>query len=189
MQNSKEAIFLRVNKELSRKLKTQAARLETSINEYCISLLKQSVELKIQNTNNDIKHVVDHALSVFDKSLEAVVLFGSYSRGDNTEESDIDILVVLNKSIKITRDIYNKWSALSNKISEKFSVHFVNLPDHLDSLSGLWCEVSLEGMVLYDTNLRTSKFLLKLREQILIGEYTYSYSHGQRYWKFKKIAA
>ena len=42
-------------------------------------------------------------------SPEKIILFGSYARGDNTEKSDIDILIVI-KNLKnertITRELY-----------------------------------------------------------------------------------
>ena len=54
-------------------------------------------------TQNTLKIVLDKvcdkAKSVFGDSLIAVKLYGSYARGDYDDESDIDIMVVVDKSI------------------------------------------------------------------------------------------
>ena len=50
-------------------------------------------------TENTLKLVLDkvcgRAKSVFGDSLEAVKLYGSYARGDYDEESDIDIMIIV----------------------------------------------------------------------------------------------
>lgn len=42
--------------------------------------------------------IAKKAKSVFNNELEAVFLYGSYARGDETDESDIDILILVDKS-------------------------------------------------------------------------------------------
>jgi predicted nucleotidyltransferase len=49
------------------------------------------------------------ALVTSKTSPERIVLFGSYARGDNTENSDIDILIIIKDLVnerKITRSLY-----------------------------------------------------------------------------------
>ena len=53
-----------------------------------------------QNTLNLVLNkVCERAKSVFGDSLVAVKLYGSYARGDYDDESDIDIMIVLDKSV------------------------------------------------------------------------------------------
>lgn len=158
----------------------------TSINEFCVSLLNKSLKYQRSQKGGELGMIVDIAQSIFPDEIEGVVLFGSQARGDNTNESDIDILIVLKNSIIITKDVYLKWDQLSKNLSEEVSVHFVNLPQNLYSLSGLWCEVSLEGIILFDDELNVSKFLVRLRDEIFNGSYKSAYSHGHRYWRYLK---
>ena len=48
---------------------------------------------------------------------EAIILFGSYSRGEDTEQSDIDIAILTKKKLKIELKQYEK--RLNRKISIK----------------------------------------------------------------------
>ncbi len=186
MSAKRDTLFLRVDANLSRKLKEQAAKAGLSINEYCSALMDQSLELKICSANEEHGAIVHAAQLMFSDKLEGVVLFGSVARGDNTEESDLDILVVLERSVAINRSIYARWDASVEGIAKNLSIHFVHLPLEVESQSGLWCEVALEGIVLYDRRLMVSKYLIKLRHEIIRGNYTSSYSHGHRYWRYNK---
>jgi predicted nucleotidyltransferase len=59
------------------------------------------------------------ALVTSKTSPEKIILFGSYARGDNTKNSDIDILIIIKNLVnerKITRSLYK---ALLN---ENFSI-------------------------------------------------------------------
>lgn len=55
------------------------------------------------------------AEQVLGKNLVDIFLFGSYARGDFTAESDIDILIVVNKSL--TREEKNKMSCIISALS------------------------------------------------------------------------
>ena len=44
--------------------------------------------------NESLTKVRSFSESLFGKKLEAVILFGSYARGDFDDESDVDIMVV-----------------------------------------------------------------------------------------------
>ena len=48
------------------------------------------------NRNNDILQLIKKTVSASDPDAK-VILFGSYARGDNNDESDIDLLILLNK--------------------------------------------------------------------------------------------
>ena len=40
------------------------------------------------------------AKSVFESKLDSVLLYGSYARGEETEESDVDIMILVDASIE-----------------------------------------------------------------------------------------
>lgn len=55
-------------------------------------------------TQNQLKEILEKVVlkskEIFGESLNSVILFGSYARGDFEEESDIDILILADVSSK-----------------------------------------------------------------------------------------
>jgi predicted nucleotidyltransferase len=54
---------------------------------------------------------IDFAQSLNHPEIEKIILFGSVARGEDTEESDIDILIItknINDDLKIRDDVYSK---------------------------------------------------------------------------------
>ena len=47
-----------------------------------------------------LKQYVKKIRQIYGKSLAAVILYGSYARGDYTSDSDIDIMILVNSSEK-----------------------------------------------------------------------------------------
>lgn len=43
-----------------------------------------------------LKKVTSASVQLYGKRLNKIILYGSYARGDYTDESDIDIMIVLN---------------------------------------------------------------------------------------------
>lgn len=68
--------------------------------------------------NEIMKKLSDEAKIIFGDSLNSVILFGSYARGDYDEESDIDVLILANLNAE----------------------EMLRYRDHIDSLCGnlLW---------------------------------------------------
>lgn len=175
MKTKKEALFLRVEPDLNKKLKGLSEQANQSLNEYCISALESSIGDGIEF--DEFKQITTKAKKLFKDSLKAIIVFGSYARGDNTSESDIDVLLVLD--CKINRELYSRWDMEEDQVSN-LSIHFSALPKQ--SLSGFWCEIALEGVTIFDKDLSVSRFLIALRNKILSGEFVARYSHGHRYW-------
>ena len=46
--------------------------------------------------NESLTKIRDFSQSLFGNKLEAVILFGSYARGDFDEESDVDVMIIVN---------------------------------------------------------------------------------------------
>lgn len=61
-----------------------------------------------------VKSIVKYIKKDFDEYLDSIVLYGSYARGDQTDESDVDIAVKLMPGY--SRESYGK---LLNFVSEK----------------------------------------------------------------------
>ena len=56
----------------------------------------------MQDVNNILKRLKSDLKSVLEDKIGDLILFGSYSRGDNTKYSDIDLLILVNS--RLTRD-------------------------------------------------------------------------------------
>lgn len=64
--------------------------------------------------------MVDYISKIYDKP-EAIVLFGSYSRGDDIESSDIDIAIITNERKEPNLERFERI------LSRKISLHEINL--------------------------------------------------------------
>ncbi len=69
------------------------------------------VHLKAK-TQTELKQLLDelihNVIPIFDKKLKRVILFGSYARGDYDEESDIDVMFLINDETKTLSSKYRK---------------------------------------------------------------------------------
>jgi predicted nucleotidyltransferase len=94
------------------------------------------------------------ALVTSKTSPERIVLFGSYARGDNTKNSDIDILIIIKKLVnerKITGALYK---AL---LDEKFSIPVDFLAIDYDKynilknkIGYIYKTIEQEGKIIYE---------------------------------------
>ena len=88
--------------------------------------------------------IVEYLNGAYDNP-EAIVLFGSYSRGDDVENSDIDIAIVT----KENRDHKNNLDKFENILSRKISVHEIDLKKiskefHNNIVNGIVLEGAIE---------------------------------------------
>jgi predicted nucleotidyltransferase len=107
------------------------------------------------------------------REVRAIVLFGSAARGEAWSSSDIDLLLVLRPGLKLVRALYTRWDefapGLSAKWRDRIDPHFVRLPDSPDEAGGVWLDVALEGVILWDPDLAASRFMADLRRFIAKG--------------------
>lgn len=47
-----------------------------------------------------LKNIDNRMINIFENKLERVIVYGSYARNENTSESDIDVMVLVNESIE-----------------------------------------------------------------------------------------
>lgn len=63
-------------------------------------------------TESELKQILDeliqNSIPIFDKKLKRVILFGSYARGDYDEESDIDVMFLIDDDAKTLSSKYRK---------------------------------------------------------------------------------
>ena len=92
---------------------------------------------------------------VYGNKLKAVILYGSVARGTATEESDIDIMVLIDGTAQELRAFEDQLSDVSTDISIKyfkvFSIIDISYQEYMRwvNTSPFYRNVSKEGVILY----------------------------------------
>lgn len=127
--------------------------------------------------------VVDRATELFGDNLIAVIAFGSWSRGEAVTGSDVDVLIVVESSAPITRALYRCWDARPlTWEAHEVEPHFVHLPVSDQGTTGLWAEMAIDGIVLFEQGIAVSRRLAEIRRDVLAGHLVRRTAHGQPYW-------
>ncbi len=66
---------------------------------------------------NVLKKVRNSSKHIYGNKLDKIILYGSYARGDNTEESDIDIMILLDCDKAEIEEFRDKTYDMANDIS------------------------------------------------------------------------
>lgn len=171
---------LRIDPGLHASLREAARAAGTSLNEYCARKLASSAV----RADEAVSGVVERATSVLRDSLLGIVVFGSWARGEHAARSDVDVLVIPEKSVEITRELYRRWDAGPGLSWHGHPVepHFARLPPEPVGISGLWAEVALDGLVLFERDFVVSRRLSGLRRTILAGRISRRLAQGRPYW-------
>lgn len=125
--------------------------------------------------------VVKRARAMFGESLAGVVAFGSWMRGEATNRSDIDALVVLHPNVPIVRALYRDWDR-DGEIEwggVPLDVHFARLPTRA---SAFWGELALDGTVAFERGGAVSEALASAKAEIAAGRLRCVQLHGGRCW-------
>lgn len=89
---------------------------------------------------------------MYGKDMKELILYGSYSRGDNNEESDIDFAIVLQDRFTYPALEIPKIATISSRISLKYGVMISTLPVSFrkkqTSSQGVYQEIRKEGIVI-----------------------------------------
>ena len=161
---------------LHHQLKAAAREAGVSLNEHCVRTLSEGAAKEAP-----VSPVVEQAIRDCGNELVGVVLFGSYARGTAGPASDIDVLIVVDRSV--TRSMYATWDGEPTRWhGHVVEPHFVRLPERDDAISSLWAEVAIEGALLYDPSLRIARHLTHIRTAIVNGLLVRHTAQGKPYW-------
>jgi hypothetical protein len=173
--------LLRIDPGLHAALREAAGATGVSLNEYCARKLVMpcsevaGLELATE--------AVRRAAEVVGGNLIGVVVFGSWARGNVHDQSDIDLLVVVDDTVALSRDLYLAWdTAPVEWHGRRAEPHFVHLPEPARKLTGLWAEVAIDGIMLFTRGLKLPVLLAEVRRDIAGGRIVRRVVHGQPYW-------
>ncbi len=172
---------LRIDPGLHRSLRRSADQQEMSLNQYCARTLAMPIGGSIDWAPG--VEAVQRAALIVGGGLVGVVLFGSWARSEVHDGSDIDVLVVVDRSTPVNRSLYQKWDR--DPIIEeghRLEPHFVHLPEQGRVPIGLWAEVAVDGIILFSRDLELPARLADIRRDIADGRIIRRFSHGQPYW-------
>jgi predicted nucleotidyltransferase len=195
MKSAPSTLILRIPSSLHRRLKQEARWAGTSLNRHCLGLLGgKAVESPARGPvlapspphgtslrTRVLHELADLALETVGEEVDGLVLFGSLARGQETASSDVDLLIVLGRSVALDRDVYSRWQ-FDRFAGREIAPLFVHLPAAGERVGGLWFEVALDGAVLFDRDLRVTRFLSRVRNLVAAGGVRRMITHGHPYW-------
>jgi len=190
MRAASGKFVLRIPPELHRRLREAASRQGSSLNQICAARLQGGGVDFLRPHRPPAPALISGSLvaAVLERwgsDLAGLLLFGSAARGEATRESDIDLLLVFTPAVKLSRRLYREWDLLWDTLDHddrRASPQFVVLPEDVRAAGGLWYEVALEGLVLWERDLVVSVLLRRIREAMARGELRRAMIHGSPYW-------
>ena len=180
-ESSKSGRFvLRMEPALHAVLQDAARASGLSLNTYCVRQLEAAALGVASDT--EATSLVAHARAVAGDALSAIVLHGSWVRGEATQDSDVDVLIVVDRSLMLSLDLYRAWDAQAMAWrGRRVDAHFVYLGSGREP-SGLWAELAVDGIVLFERDWELSAHLARIRRTIAAGRLVRRVVHGQPYW-------
>ena len=150
-----------------------------SLNEYCVHKLASVAG----DVTGPATEAIGRAAALFGDDLIGIVVYGSWAREELAKGSDVDLLIIVDRDLPITRELYRVWDDSPLRWdSLPVEPHFTHAPRDTERVSGTWAEVALDGIVLFERGLVVSRLLAKLRRRIISGELVQRRVHGQTYW-------
>jgi predicted nucleotidyltransferase len=173
--------LLRIDAGLHAALRAAARAAGVSLNDYCVR--KLAVPSGDPSALRAPADLIARAAAVVGEGLLGVVAYGSFVRGEAASTSDVDALIVVDASVSLTRALYRRWDEVPLTWNGRtVDPHFVHLPSADERSSGLWAEVAVDGIVLFERGLCVSEHLVRIRRDILHGRLVRRFVHGQPYW-------
>jgi hypothetical protein len=172
---------IRISPGLHAALRANAAAAGVSLNDYCAR--KLAAPSGPAATLAPAMAVVERAAELFAERLIGVVAYGSWARQEMSDGSDVDVLVVLESGTPVTRALYRRWDERPiDWAGRSVEPHFVELPPDAAKAGGVWPEVAIDGIVLFEKGARLSACLAAVRRLIAAGRLVRRLVHGQPYW-------
>ncbi len=98
--------------------------------------------------NKEIADIVDKYIAIVTENYNvvAIILFGSYAKGTQTEDSDIDIAIITDdiKTDKFDEEV--KLTLLRRKIDNRIEPHIISISDYENDETPFVVEVKNTGI-------------------------------------------
>ena len=102
----------------------------------------------VKEINKEIADIVDKYIAIVKENYDvvAIILFGSYAKGTEHEDSDIDIAVVTDdiKTYKFDEEV--KLTLLRRKIDSRIEPHIIKVEDYENDETPFVVEVKNTGI-------------------------------------------
>lgn len=102
----------------------------------------------VKDINKEIADIVDKYIAIVKENYDvvAIILFGSYAKGTNHEDSDIDIAVVTDdiKTDKFDEEV--NLTLLRRKIDSRIEPHIIKVEDYENDETPFIVEVKNTGI-------------------------------------------
>lgn len=179
-----KSLLLRLPPSVHRRLIVAAREQELSLNSLCLKLITSGLEARTAGSYEKLRQLLEHE---WPNQVSGIILFGSAARGDLRHHSDIDLLIVLDGKLPITRELYRRWDqgidqTMRELLMREVNPHFVHLPTGPAGAGGIWLENALEGQVIFDRDGDIERCLRNLRNYIVKGGAERLSIHGHPYW-------
>jgi predicted nucleotidyltransferase len=193
MKEASGRFVIRMSGALHGRLRDEAMRTGQSLNQLCVGKLQADGRSR-SDPGDAAAHArwipagcLENIVRHWQGDLVAVILFGSAARGDANDDSDIDLLLVMRPDKPITRNLYRIWDEFCGECGgtqdwSRISPHFASLPGSVREAGGLWYEVALDGIVLWDLDHQVMRFLGSVREAMGRGKIQRRMLYGYPYW-------
>lgn len=175
-------VLLRLPGPLHKALVRAAEAQGLSFNEFCVRRLRAPGHPHETSALRAL--VLDHAQAVFGERVVGVLALGSWARGEAASGSDIDVLIVIDSSLDLTRELYRAWDRSPLEFEGRaIDAHFIHLPAPGGAPTAVWCEAAVDGLVWHDRDGMVERRLAEMRRAIADGRMVRARAHGQPYWK------
>ena len=108
-------------------------------------MVRNNAKVKI---NKEIANIVDKYITIVKENYDvlAIILFGSYAKGTEHEESDIDIAIITDdvKTDKFDEEV--KLTLLRRKIDNRIEPHIISINDYENDETPFIVEVKNTGI-------------------------------------------
>ncbi len=193
MKQPSGRFVIRMSGALHVRLREEGRRTGRSLNQVCVAKLQAAgpsipgSRVEVARTGFIFPDFLEAVIRRWPEQIVGVILFGSAARGDAAEDSDIDLMLVMQPEVKITRGLYRLWEEFCQDYDgaqdcDMISPHFVSLPAGLEGAGGLWYETAIEGILLWERGLQVSRILALLRRAMGQGLIRRRTLHGSPYW-------